>query len=186
MRQACAEGDTEAATTIALEAYGSEVLGFLIGTAGDEATALDAFSGFSISVWRGLPGFRWECSLRTWCYVLARRAVGHAKRPQRDAVPLDSAVVAGLVDTITTATMPYIRAQQREGLVALRDELPEDDRMLLTLRVDRELGWHDVARVFCETPQDEEALARTSASLRKRFERTKKRLRELAVERGLA
>ena len=74
IREACAAGRTDEGTTAALRRYGPEVLGFLVGVHGDYDVASEAFARFSERLWQSLPQFEWRCSLRTWCYRLARNA----------------------------------------------------------------------------------------------------------------
>src|SRR5687768_10505032 len=74
VKAALEAGDERRAATLALRAYGSEVLSFVVVMVKDGDAAEDVFSMFCEDVWRGLPGFRWESSLRTWLYAVARRA----------------------------------------------------------------------------------------------------------------
>src|SRR5688572_25981948 len=87
-----AAGDLDGATTLAVETYGPELYGFLQALARDEDLAGEAFSTFAEDLWKGLPRFRWESSLRTWAYALARNALHRVRRdPARRAgrnVPL--------------------------------------------------------------------------------------------------
>jgi RNA polymerase sigma-70 factor (ECF subfamily) len=80
-----------------------------------------------------------------------------------------------------------LRTETKSKLVELRQRLPDDDQLLLILRIDRHLSWEELARVFLEEREDAsaEALKRESARLRKRFQLVKERLRALAVEHGL-
>jgi RNA polymerase sigma-70 factor (ECF subfamily) len=55
--------------------------------------------------------------------------------------------------------------------------LPEMDRMLLILRVDRELSWRDLARVVLGGSPTPVELEREAVRLRKRFQLVKERLR---------
>ncbi|MEM7153985.1 MAG: sigma-70 family RNA polymerase sigma factor [Myxococcota bacterium] len=173
------------AATDALRGYGPEILGFLINAAADEDLAVEAFSQFSEDLWRGLSGFRWNASLRTWGYTLARHALHRtAKSKQRHRVvdPLSTNGIAGLVEEIRTRTLTFLRTESRQEVAALRATLSSDEQMLLTLRVDRQLRWRDIARItgdFEGAPSDDD-LKRQVATLRKRFERTKNRLRAMA------
>src|SRR6185503_7861509 len=72
-------GDLRAAATEAIESYGPEVLGWLSVTCRNRVEAEEAFLAASEELWRSLPGFRGECSLRTWMYMLARRALHHQR-----------------------------------------------------------------------------------------------------------
>jgi hypothetical protein len=59
--------------------------------------------------------------------------------------------------------------------------------MLLQLHIDRNLPWAEIAMVMLgdTSAADHEEIARESARLRKRFERVKAELRELAKAEGL-
>lgn len=191
IRASCASGNFVAATTEALRRYGPELLGFLLSFHEDYDVAGDAFAVFCERLWQTLPEFEWRCSLRTWCYRLARSVAidlqrGEARHGRQ--VGLSSAPeVLALAERTRTETLSFLRTEKRTALERLRDELPEEDRTLLVLRVDRELEWREIALVLAGAPRetDEASLVREAARLRKRFQLVKDRLRSLARERGL-
>jgi len=184
-RTAGTAGNWQRVATIALEAYGDEILGFLTAQAKDDVAANEAFSMFTEAMWRGLKGFRWECSVRTWCYTLARHAWFRLLRDRArgaELVPLMSSgsipvdeLAARIKADHTTAS-----ARARMELELLREELETDDQTLLTLRLDRSMAWRDVARVMSHPDDvlDDAALERRAVSLRKRFMKIKDDLRE--------
>jgi RNA polymerase sigma-70 factor (ECF subfamily) len=181
------------ATTAALEGYGPEIMGFLHAMHSREEAAADVFSIFAESVWRGLPGFNWECSFRTWAYAIARRSSLHYRRDEgrreRKLSPLEeSSAISAIVMQVRTATLSYLRTERRSRLTELRDALPPDDRALLILRVDRNLAWNDIARAMHEdeaAPLSGEHLKRESTRLRKRFQTIKEKLLEIGRREGL-
>lgn len=188
IRQQVEAGKVDTAATLALKTYGAEVLGFLVQCASQETLALDAFSIFAENVWRSLESFRWESSLRTWCYVLARRSLSRAARGQaRGKVALSTNAFQQIADSISSASMPLFRQQRRDQLARLREELSEEERMLLTLRVDKEMSWRDLAEVMgvVEPDTSPDDARRALAGLRKRFERMAARLRAMAEQSGL-
>jgi len=128
--------------------------------------------------------FGWHSSFRTWVYAIARntsiRYRQEKKRLREEALPEGSQVDVAL--RIRTDTASWLRTSARDRFAALRDSLPEDDRMLLVLRVDKDLAWNDLARVMLPEDAaalDEEGLKREAARLRKRFQHVKERLLEL-------
>jgi RNA polymerase sigma-70 factor (ECF subfamily) len=166
-------GDLRAAATLAVEGYGAEVCGYLATILRDEDQARDVFADTAAELWKDLPRFRWEASLRTWLYTLARhRLAAHLARAERQRwVGLsDAPEVAALVAAARTTTVPWKRTEVKDEVSRLRDSLSVDDQTLLILRVDRGMSWREVAAVLDE-PQE--------AALRKRFERIKERLRAL-------
>jgi RNA polymerase sigma-70 factor, ECF subfamily len=77
--------------------------------------------------------------------------------------------------------MTFMRTQTKNEVTRLRESLEPDDRTLLILRIDRKLAWEDIARVLIgDNDADESEVRRRSATLRKRFERVKERLKKLA------
>jgi RNA polymerase sigma-70 factor (ECF subfamily) len=182
-------GEIDAATTVALRGYGPEVLGFLVAVSRNEADARDAFSELSEDLWRGLPRFAGNSSLRTWLYTIARRALWRVmndprRHPDRN-MPL-SGVVEKVAAEIRESTMTHLRTEVKDGFAQLRAQLAPDEQMLLILRVDRDLAWRDIAAVLHDAELDDDARDREAAALRKRFERIKVRLRELGEKAGLA
>lgn len=183
IRALCEAGSYAEATTAALRRYGVELLGFLRALAGDHDLAADAFGELGEDVWKGLPRFRWESSLRSWLYSLARNALAQLRRDPRRRrdrnLPLSVAPeMAALVRTVTREIQ---RTEVKDGFRMLREELDPEEHELLLLRLDRGLAWKDIARIL-GGDGDLEARA---AALRKRFERARQRLKKLAIERGL-
>jgi RNA polymerase sigma-70 factor (ECF subfamily) len=191
VRALCDRGDHTAAATAALRGYGGELFGFLVAVHRDEAEANDVFSEVAEAVWRGLPAFGWNSTLRTWAYAIARNVSRtrrrNAGRRHRRAPLAGESALEHVAQAVRTETLAFLRTEKRSRLVALRDSLEPEDRMLLVLRVDRKLAWRELARVLAEDDGelDEAALTREAARLRKRFQTVKDRLRELARKEGL-
>jgi RNA polymerase sigma-70 factor (ECF subfamily) len=180
-------GNLTAAATRAVEGYGPEVLGFLATLLCDEDDAGEAFSQACEDLWAGLKRFEGRSSMRTWFYVLARNAAARLRRsPHRQPgrrMPISQ--LSSLAERVRSQTQPHLRTDVKDGIAAIRDQLGEEDRALLVLRVDRHMGWNDVARVFSPEDDSAEAIARVSARLRKRFQVLKEEIRSLAGRAGL-
>lgn len=186
LRQA---GDLAALARRWLEALGPEIYSFLaaIPIAGIDTD--DLFADFCEQLWRAFPGFRWDCSARTWSYLLARatwqRGLTRSRRAR--VTPLsDNAELSALIARSRTATAEFMRTEVKDEFRKLREALAPEDRILLILRVDRQLGWTDVARVLApEVSAKPAELSKQSARVRKQFQRVKARIRMLARDRGL-
>lgn len=186
----CAAEDYPAATTLTIEKYGPEILGYLVAVARTESDAADAFSLFSEDLWRGIGKFRWEASMRTWAYTLARNALRRLVRtPDRKArkVPISrSPEVSNMAEKVRTETMNYLRTEVKDQVAELRKELDPEDQTLFVLRISRQMSWVEIARVMNdEDDLDDAELKKVSAKYRKRFERAKNTLAELVRERGI-
>ena len=195
IKAACDASDHEAAVTILLQTYADELLSFLIARLGDRSHAEDAFSVLAEDLWLSLPKFQFRSSVRTWAYTVARHVAARyarapARKKDRNLTLSKHAKLSQLVEELRTRTEAYRRTDVKSQARALREQLEPDDQILLTLRVDRGMPWRDLAMVMSAgdpnlAEVDEAALDREAARLRKRFERVKGRLRELAREDGL-
>jgi RNA polymerase sigma-70 factor (ECF subfamily) len=190
VKAAIEAGDEGAAVTRALEGYGPEVMGFLVAFMRDADAADDVFSQFCEDVWNGLGRFRWEGALRAWVYAVARHAAiryrrGSYERRRRPFSPHDA--LSQLEERVRTQTVNFLRTESRSAIDRLREQLEPDERALLILRLDRKLAWNEIAEVMADDEEGKTpaAIKRESATLRKRFERVKDRLRELAKAEGL-
>jgi RNA polymerase sigma-70 factor (ECF subfamily) len=177
----CGRGAFADAATWVLRVYGPEIMTYLLSLERSPDEAKDVFSEFCIAVWESLPRFRGECSLRTYAYAIARRQWARSlrKRARHRAEVTLTPEAEAIAEHIRTSTAEYLRSAARDRLARLRASLEDDDRTLLVLRLNRKLGWLEIARVMCdgEAPDDAE-LGRISAQLRKRYERLKEKFRK--------
>ncbi len=190
---ALAAGDHDAATTLMLRAYGPELIRFLGAIHPDAAEVDEVFSMVAEGLWVACGAFRGSCSPRTWAYAIARRTSlrfrrDKARRRARFVPFADAPALAEVEAAVRTETASFLRTERRSKLVALREALPEEDQILLTLRVDRGLGFDEIALVThegaaVELPDD--ARKREAARLRKRFQTVKERLRAAGRRAGL-
>lgn len=170
LRQRFDAGDHPGVVALAIKRYGSELYGFLRGLTRDRVRADDLFAITCERLWRFLPAFRWDSTLRVWAYAIARNEfLRDARRPRRET-SLEALSEAELV------THPDIEdTEDRDRFARLRAQLAPDDHVLLGLRVDREMSWTEIAKVL----SGEGAEARDAAMLRKRYERLKSRLKDM-------
>lgn len=177
-------GEHDQATTIALAHYGPELLALLHARLRNLQDAREAYAWMAEDVWRGMARFRGQSSVRTWVYAIARNAASRYAsrelRPRHSQIPIsqlsrESALAVQLPST----------ACVEDRIARLRSQLDADEQTLLTLRVDKNMEWRDVALVWLydgrETPHGEEDIARETARLRKRFQLLKEKLRTLAA-----
>jgi RNA polymerase sigma-70 factor (ECF subfamily) len=190
VRAHCDRHDFDAATTAALRGYGQEIFSFLMARMRAEDSAADVFSATCENLWSTMAAFEWRCSMRTWIYKLARSAAAKYERTpaNRRERRMGLSQVSELVDQARSRTMAHLRTEVKDEFQRLREELDPEDQTLLILRVDRSLDWNEIARIVEDDDNntaDDEQLKRAAARLRQRFQTLKKRLRELAGERGL-
>ncbi|MGH1348384.1 MAG: RNA polymerase sigma factor [Nannocystales bacterium] len=169
------------AATMALDRYGSELLGYLHAMARPPLEPDDLFSELCERLWKNLPDFQWKSSLRTWSYVIARNllrsGIRAARGPRGRVDAFSSSEVSKLADRVRSTTPRHVRTQAKDRLQQIREALDPDEQSLLILRVDRNMSWGSIAEVLAD-PDDGRSAAQRSAALRKRFERLKERLRQ--------
>jgi RNA polymerase sigma-70 factor (ECF subfamily) len=175
-------GDLSGAATEALRGYGPQVLGYLTAVLRDDDDAHDVFSQFAEDLWRGLPGFRRECAVRTWAFRLAWHAAArYARDPYRKRHrPILTTEASKIAEEVRSTMSTYAPGGRADKLMKLRESLNSEEQTLLILRVDKAMPWEDVAEVL--RADGEPA---SPAALRKRFERLKEKLGRLAREQGL-
>jgi RNA polymerase sigma-70 factor (ECF subfamily) len=182
-----ASGHLNEVATLVISAYGPEVLGFLVTLSSDRADAGDAFAQACEDLWRGLPRFEGRSSLKTWFYTLARHALSRQRRApdRRRKAPLSE--LSDVAACVRSETAPHLRSEVVHGVAAIREALPQQDRALLVLRVDRDMPWDQIARVMSDVEIDTDAdCVRIAARLRKRFQTIKETIRTQARALGLA
>jgi RNA polymerase sigma-70 factor (ECF subfamily) len=172
--------DLPAAATVAIKELGPNVVRYLRAMLRNEEDVADTFSDWAESLWSGIGTFEGRSSFRTWAFRLAFTSAmhvcdrAHRKRERRFA----TGEASGLAQEIRTATA-IVNERRRQGLAELRSELAPEEQTLLFLRVEQELPWEEIAAVLSQAaPVD-------PATVRKRYERLKEKLRKLARDRGL-
>ncbi len=177
-----AERDYRSAAEAVMREYGPGIRGLLLTIyRRNPDAAEEAFSLFAENLWRHIGAFRGESSIRTWVYRMARNAAVDVGREgwRKFARRLETREAERLAEEVRTRSALRLE-RQSSALTALRDALDLDEQTLLTLRLDERLPWDEIAQIMSSdgTPVD-------PATVRKRFERLKAKLGELARQQGL-
>lgn len=188
IREAHQRGDYETTVAEALARYEVEIYSFLCARLGGEADAHEVYGQVREDLWKGIEGFQWRSSLRTWLYTLARNAaVRYERSPaNRGSRRKPLSQVSEPVALERSRTRPYLRTDVKDRFAAVRSRLSPDEQTLLVLRVDRDLSWDDVAQIYYgEEAGDEATARRRAANLRQRFRTLKRRLKEMLEAEGV-
>jgi RNA polymerase sigma-70 factor, ECF subfamily len=179
IRELVAKGEHHAAATAAIEALGPAVLGYLRALHGDPDDADDVFQRWAEDLWRGVTELRGEYGVRGWAYRLAWHASARFRREawRRRRTRLPTSAASRLAVSVARSTPAGLRDERLE---ILGRDLDAEDRTLLFLRLDLEMSWDEIAEVFAKEGTDA-----TPAALRKRYQRLKQKLGDLAREKGL-
>jgi RNA polymerase sigma-70 factor (ECF subfamily) len=177
-----AERDFRGAAEAVMREYGPGIRGLLLTIfRRNPDAAEEAFSLFAENLWRYIAGFRGEASVRTWVYSMARNAAVSVTREgwRKLGRRLDTVEADRLAEEVRTRSALRLE-RQSTALTALRDTLDLDEQTLLTLRLDERLPWGEIAQIMSSDGGPIDA-----AAIRKRFERLKVKLGELARKQGL-
>src|SRR5262249_31073451 len=85
-----------------------------------------------------------------------------------------------IVHEVCDRTPTFLKTEARTKLERIRESLEPEERSLLLLRVERELPWREAAAIMSEGGEPVDA-----AALRKRFERLRRKLHDLARRHGV-
>ena len=176
-------GNADEAASVAIQSLGPAIHDYLGRLLADADDALDVYSRWAEDLWRGLPGFRRECRLRTWAFKLGYHATARFRRDpyqaRRERLP--SSAASRLAISVAQSS-GMTRGARREQLRALEAKLTEEERHLLHLRTDgeSELSFDECAEILSAGGPPVTAVA-----LRKRWERIKEKLGRLAKDAGL-
>ncbi len=193
VRRRIENDDVDGATSVALRAYGPEIFEFVAALHRNDSDASEVFSIFAEKFWRNLKSFRWDASLRTWAYTVARNVSHDYRRAEKRRVArivplLDASMLSAIEAEVRTVTQSYLRSETRDRFAQLRAQLSAEEQELLMLRVDRQLSWDDLAVVLQGDGNpmlSVEEKKRAAARLRKRFQHVKEKLYEMGRREGL-
>ena len=121
-------------------------------------------------MWRALPSFRGNASLKTFVYRIAHnRGLSHGWVESKK--PKDSEDVDGLLDVRPSPEVDAARRQEAARLYAAIRELPLLSRQVITLRLEG-LAFSEIAEIMGETENN----------VTVRASRARKKLRQLLGE----
>ena len=175
-------GKLEEATEQILDTHGPELYNYMRKVCADPHLADDAFQNFSLDLWQGLESFEGRSSVETWAYTIARNAANQVMRRRADERErrLYTDEKRKLARRWTrTATRNWEKTEAKHWLWDVIEEFGPEARELFVLRIGNELDWKSIARIVEQDDTlDGAELRRSSARLRKRYQRLKDKLRK--------
>jgi len=138
--------DREGRLTAVLDAHGAALGRLAASYARSSGERDDLFQEIVVAIWKALPGFRGECSERTFVFRIAHnRGIAHLARRRP---PVSGAEEE--LDVQSSAPDPeqaLSRAQQGRRLLDAVQRLPLGHRQVVTLTLEG-LGYADIAEVL--------------------------------------
>lgn len=141
-----ADTESERRFNVLLDVHGPSLMRLASSYVRNRGEREDLFQEIVIAVWRALPGFRGECSERTFLFRIAHnRCLTHVAR-RRPTAPLDEHD-ADARDPQPTIEAQLAERQERERLLNAVRGLPLAYRQVVTLTLEG-LPYREIAQVL--------------------------------------
>ena len=148
-------GDNDAFSLL-VEKYQTKVYNLALRMSGNEDDAFDLAQDSFVRAWRNLGSFQFESSFSTWLFRLTSNICLDFLRAKkrRAAVSLtvtdeeDEESQLAVPDPGKTPEEAVIAAEDRALLTRALNELPADQRQILTLRAIDDLSYAEIAEIL--------------------------------------
>lgn len=173
------KGDHDAFAQI-VTAYEDKVYHLCFRMCGDRDQAQDLAQEAFIKAWRGLAFYKHEASFSTWLYRLTSNVcIDHLRRQKRrTAVSLtaddEENTQLDVPDLAPTPEEKVLESQLHQAVSDAMGRLPEDFRLVLTLRVVEERSYDEIAEIMDLKP----------GTVKSRLARAREKLRKILLESG--
>ena len=149
------DGDQEAFGQL-VTAYEKPVYNLCLRMTGNPEDARDLAQEAFLKAWRGLRFYKFEAAFSTWLYRLTSNVcidfLRRQKRHQTVSLTVEddreSAVEAELVDPAPLPEEQVLYDEQRRAVAAAMEQLEDDFRLILTLRVVENLPYEEIASIM--------------------------------------
>jgi RNA polymerase sigma-70 factor, ECF subfamily len=151
LREALARGDHRAAAHSLVTRFADEMYRFCVSSSGSRQDGEDLAQEVLGEACRSLPRFRGQSSVRTWLYRVAwHKILDYRKRLARQPilVPIDGAQTNEFLRITGNQEEALVTARRRKQVARAFARMSTRDRMVLSLRVDLELSYHEIAGVL--------------------------------------
>ncbi len=151
LREALRRGDHRAAAHCLVTRFADEMYRFCVSAAGSRQDGEDLAQEVLGEACRSLPRFRGHSSVRTWLYKVAwHKILDYRKRLSRQPtlVPIDGAQTNEFLRIAGSQESALATAQRRKKVARACANLGQRDRMVLSLRVDMEMSYQEIAQVL--------------------------------------
>ena len=181
-RQAAAGNDD--AFSVIVDRYSRLVYNVALRSTSSPEDAADISQETFLKAWRSIGSFRGDCALSTWlCRIALNCCCDHARSAKRHRVLSltiqeneDETKVLDIPDTDVTA-MPEEELTRQTEIAAVReaiDSLPEDQKMIITMRDITGLSYIEIA----------DALGLEMGTVKSRINRARGAVKKFLVERN--
>ena len=147
------QGDTEAFEML-LSAYEKPVYNLCLRMTGNAEDAADLTQEAFLKIWRGLGNYKFESSFSTWVYRLTTNVsidfLRGKKRRQTVSITVEEEDGAAELEVPDPAPLPeeqLLHREKKAQIASAMNQLDEEARLILTLRILEDLSYEEIARV---------------------------------------
>ncbi len=153
-----------------IERYEREIFYYIYRMTGHTEDARDLTQEVFIKVFKGISGFNGKSSFRTWLYKIA---TNHTLNFLTRRLPSGSAsLLKDLADPSPTSLAMVERADLQDLLLKAIENLPRQQKAIMTLRIQEEMTYAEIAVVMgCSVGNCKAAYHNAVAKLREIFNR---------------
>ena len=172
--------------------YGKQIWAWFYRKSLRGVEAEDLFQDFLLRLFQVLPAFRWDCSLHTLCFVIAKRVWSQGLKAQQiERGNCNYESIQSHIKAATSRLSTYKLPLDNVFIKLQNEVLSETEIDLLHLKTYQRMSWNKIATIYLWKCDEEEGgisqqeLQREASRLRQIFCRAKQTLEEEARKRGL-
>lgn len=146
-------GDTKAFEAL-LSAYEKPVYNLCLRMTGNAEDAADLTQEAFLKIWRGLENYKFESSFSTWVYRLTTNVsidfLRGKKRRQTVSITVEEEDGVAELEVPDPAPLPeeqLLLREKKAQIASAMNQLDEEARLILTLRILEDLSYEEIARV---------------------------------------
>lgn len=142
-------GDTEAFSALVVE-HQLFVYNLALRVVGNADEAEDVAQEAFVRAWLALPNFRGQAQFRTWLYrIVTNLCCSRVPRLRRDLLAMSEEAALQIPDeTDADPAFSVEAAERRKFLHQQIEALPENHRLVVSLRYQQELSYEEIASVL--------------------------------------
>jgi RNA polymerase sigma-70 factor (ECF subfamily) len=149
--QQARQGNTEAFEAL-VALHERFVYNLALRTLGNPDDAADMAQDTFVRAWQALPAFRADAQFRTWLYrIVLNLCINRLPRLRRELNALTQDEMGDIPEPISLTPQPLTNIEYREQRSFLHSEierLPEQYRLLISLRYQHELSYEEIASLL--------------------------------------